>query len=241
MIKNAAIIIPTYNAKQHIKKTIDDIFSISPFLNIFVVDDNSPDNTSSEVKLLIKKYKRLQLINRSKKDGRGSAVLEGFRQAKNNKDILYFIEMDADLCHNPEYIPQMIKKCEKSDVVIASRYLPSSRIIGWTIKRKIMSFSMNLFARICLGIPITDYTDGFRCYSRRAVELILSRKISSKGYVVLSEIAYVCYRNNMKFSEIPIDFYFDSTLKSNLDIGVIKEAVKTLILLRIYGKKKYKK
>lgn len=241
MKEKVAIIIPTYNARPHIKKTIKDIHFFSKEAYIFVVDDNSPDGTSSVVRSMMGKNKKIHLLLREKKGGRGSAVLAGFYEARKNKNICYFIEMDADLCHNPKYIPELIKGCRRSDVVVASRYLPDSRIIGWTLKRKIMSLSMNMFARFCLGIPITDYTDGFRCYSQRAIDLVLSSKIISNGYVVLSEIAYVCYVNKMRFSEIPIDFYFDSTVKSNLDIAVIKEALRTLILLRIYGKKNYKK
>lgn len=142
--------------------------------------------------------------------------------------------MDADLCHNPKYIKKLVKKCSTSDVVIASRYLPSSKISGWNFKRKLMSFSINNLAKFLLRVPINDYTDGFRCYSREAVEFITTHKVKSQGYIVLSEVAYICYKKGFSLSEIPIDFHFKEISKSNLNLKEIREALWTLIRLRLF-------
>lgn len=231
MKSNFVVVIPSYNARLSIKMSISKILTHVPSARIIVVDDNSPDGTGSIVSRLSERDKRIVLLKRGSKSGRGSAVIAGFKEGlKNNKNI-YFIEMDADLCHDPQYIPTLLKIALNADVVIASRYLPKSKIIGWTFKRKLMSFAMNHFARLLLGIPIHDYTDGFRCYSRRAVELIVNHEFKSRGYVVLSEIAYLCYKRNMIFAEIPIEFHFSNFGKSNLNINEVKEALKTIITL----------
>ena len=226
------IVVPTYNAREVIVENIKKIQAHVPKAKIIIVDDNSPDQTSQLVDSKFKTDKRVFILNRKEKAGRGSAIIAGFKEGLKNNNAKYFIEMDADLCHNPKYIKQMIDKCKKADVVIASRYMPTSKITGWNLKRKLMSFSINKFAKILLKIPISDYTNGFRCYSRKAVEFIVDHKLKSQGYIVLSEVAYLCYKNGLVLAEFPIDFHFKEVTKSNLNWMEIKEAFWTLIQLR---------
>lgn len=232
MQNQTVIIIPTYNAREAIIDSLNKIFLLNPDLDVIIIDDNSPDKTAKLVQSTFSKDKRVHIVIRKKKDGRGSAVLAGLREGLKNKAYRYFIEMDADLCHNPKYIKQLIKKCKSADVVIASRYLLQSKITGWNIKRKLMSFSINTFAKLFLRIPISDYTDGFRCYSRKAVAFITSHQVQSRGYIVLSEIAFICYKNGFTFAEVPIDFHFREVTKSNLNIREVKEALWTILRLR---------
>lgn len=231
-MKSIGIVIPTYNARESIVDSINKIKQAVPDSTILIVDDSSPDKTAEIVKKAFQKNKSVKILKRSGKGGRGSAVVAGLKELYKNSSIYFFIEMDADLCHNPIYIKQMVDKCRSSDVVIASRYLPESRIFGWNIKRKLMSFSINTFAKLMLHIPISDYTNGFRCYSRKAVAIISSHEVKSRGYIVLSEIAYICYKKGLQFEQVPIDFHFKSITKSNLNFNEVKEALKTIIRLR---------
>lgn len=230
-MKHVGIVIPTYNASESIVKTITQIKQIVPEAIVLIVDDNSPDKTAQIVTRAFAKDKTITVLKRKNKGGRGSAVIAGLKQLLQNKSLLYFIEMDADLCHDPKYIPALVEKCKKADVIIASRYLPESKITGWNLKRKLMSFSINTFAKLLLQIPISDYTDGFRCYSKKAVEIISSYQVKSQGYIVLSEVAYLCYKKGLTFAEVPIDFYFEPVTKSNLNSREVKEALLTVIRL----------
>lgn len=232
MNNEIAVIIPTYNAREGIIRNISKIKSKVPYACIIIVDDNSPDGTAGLIQSEFIDDKKVQVIIRKNKGGRGSAVLAGLKEALKNNNTKYFIEMDADLCHNPKYISKLVEKCKTTDVVIASRYLPSSRISGWNFKRKLMSFCINNLAKYLLRIPINDYTDGFRCYSRKAVEFITTHDVKSQGYIVLSEVAYICYKNGFSLAEVPIDFHFKQVSKSNLNMKEIQEALLTLIRLR---------
>ena len=85
------VIIPTYNESENIIKIIESIFIIHPDINVLVVDDNSPDGTSSKVKEVIPKFKgNLDLITRGSKLGLGTAYLCGFEWAM-NKDYDFII------------------------------------------------------------------------------------------------------------------------------------------------------
>jgi dolichol-phosphate mannosyltransferase len=232
MINNTVVIIPTYNAKEGILATIASIQKNLPYALVMIVDDNSPDKTADIVHSNYKKDKRVKVIVRNSKDGRGSAVIAGMKEMLKNRDIQYFIEMDADLCHDPKYIIPMIKKCKTVDMVIASKYLPESTIKGLNLKRKIMSRLMNLGARIILQVPITDYSNGFRCYKRDVVEFITRQNLQAKGFVLLSEIVYRVYKKGFTIAEIPFDFKTDNISASNMNKHEVKEAISTLLRLR---------
>jgi len=236
MLDNIAIIIPTYNAKNTIVKEINGIFKTLPESKIFIVDDSSPDGTGNLINQYLPRDKRLRLIVRIEKAGRGSAVLKGLKEALKDKHVQYFVEMDADLCHNPKYIPLLIEKCQKADVTIASKYLPGSKIIGLDGKRMIFSKLVNLYLKLILQIPISDYTNGFRCYTRKALEQINLDSFYSKGFIVLSEIAYKIKQTGGTFAEIPFLFIFNKRNKSNFNFKEIKEAFLTVLKLKFNPK-----
>lgn len=231
--KGIAIIIPTFNAREGILKTISRIKKIVPEAMVIVVDDNSPDGTADLITQHFPTDTKVIVINRNRKGGRGSAVIAGFKYALKDKENAYFIEMDADLCHHPKYIPQMISATRSSDVVIASKYLPDSTISGLNFKRKVMSQLMNKMARIILQVPVTDYSNGYRCYTRPVITYLLTCKFQSKGFIVLSEILSYLYKKGFTISEIPFDFKQENIAKSNLRFSEIREAVFTLLILRV--------
>ncbi len=228
------VVIPTYNERNGVVQAILSIKSEVPDAEIIIVDDNSPDNTANLVKARFRKDKKVRVVVRKKKGGRGSAVMRGFSEGLKNKHAKYFIEMDADLCHNPKYIKQLVDTCRKADVVIASRYLPGSKVTGWSMKRKLMSHAINTLAKLLLRIPISDYTDGFRCYSRNTVKFLCSQKFRSRGYIVLSEAAFLCFKKGFVLKEVPINIHFKSVSKSNLNAKEVKEALLTLLRLRFF-------
>ncbi|MEK7571951.1 MAG: glycosyltransferase [Patescibacteria group bacterium] len=227
-----AIIIPTYNARGSIIALVKSIKQDAPHALVFVVDDNSPDGTGMLVKQHFAKDKKVTVLIRKGKGGRGSAVIVGFKEALKNKDIQYFIEMDADLCHPPKYIPKMIAKCTDADMVIVSKYLPQSTIAGLTLKRRLMSKLMNFGAKTILQVPITDYSNGYRCYTRPVVAYLVSQKLQAKGFVLLSEIVYRVYKKGFTIAEIPFDFKQQVIGNSNMNMQEVKEAIRTLLLLR---------
>ncbi|MEX2028592.1 MAG: polyprenol monophosphomannose synthase [Candidatus Curtissbacteria bacterium] len=228
-----AIVIPTYNEAPNIKNLISDIRAqVGKDEKIIVVDDSTKDDTGQIVKGLAKKDPNLFVIIRSVKKGRGSAVFEGFRFARRFEPS-YFIEMDADFSHDPKAIPYLITKVrEGNDVVIASRYLPKSKILNWPLPRKIFSRGSNLYARILLGVPISDYTNGYRIYSRKAVEFLLGQNLKSTGYIMLSETAYKLKGAKFRFGEIPITFVNRKRGQSNTNLAEIKNAFTGILKIR---------
>lgn len=232
MHNNIATIIPCYNAGETIIKAIEGVLIYFPKSKVIIVDDNSPDKSAELISKRFSYDRRIKLIIRKNKGGRGSAVLKGFQEGLRDKNIEFFIEMDADLCHDPKYISILIEKCQKCDVAIASKYLKKSKIFGLNKKREIFSRLVNFYIKSILGIPITDYTNGFRCYRRKALEKINLNSFYSKGFIVLSEIIYRMRKKGSSFCEIPFIFTFNRKNKSNFSFSEIKEAFITILKLK---------
>ena len=94
------IVIPAYNEHENI---INLIKKINKNANSFIVivDDSSTDKTK---KLFKKKRKNILYIHRGKKLGRGSAVIFGLKRLLRIKNVSCYMEMDADMSHNPSEI-----------------------------------------------------------------------------------------------------------------------------------------
>ena len=123
-------------------------------------------------------------------------------------------------------------KMQDYDLVIGSRYSKDSKIVNWGKKRAVFSKLANLYARAVLGIPITDYTNGYRCYRKRVLENLEYDKIASTGYVVISEMTYQIAKKGYRIGEIPTVFVNRKQGKSNLSFKEISNAFISVIKLR---------
>jgi dolichol-phosphate mannosyltransferase len=218
-----AIIVPTYNEKENILRLIKEIRKYHDAIHIYVIDDNSPDGTHEVVKSYITKSKDefTHIFLRNMKSGRGGAVLEGLKHAYENRAIQYMLEMDADLSHDPAEISAILSKKAPKTVVIGSRYVKGSKIIDWPFRRVFQSNLANRYIRMILNVQIHDYTNGFRCYPRKAVEVLLTSDIQHKGFITLSETVYLLYKNGFQFAEVPITFRDRTKGKSNATPGEV--------------------
>jgi dolichol-phosphate mannosyltransferase len=234
MNSNISVIVPAYNESSNIKKLLKEIKQ-NIKSEIIIVDDSNNNLTKNCIK---KEKIKIIYIKRNKKLGRGNAVLEGFKRALKNKKTEIFIEMDADLSHPPSELKRNIDFFKKKnlDLLIGSRYLKKSEIINWPISRRIFSKLANYLAKFLLRVPCSDYTNGYRIYSKNA-----AKKISEKcgkigdGFIILSEILLVLHKNNFKIGEIETKFINRSRGESSTNIRLIIASLKGLI--KLYLKK----
>jgi len=152
-------------------------------------------------------YERLNEMNvtviRQKSEGLGRALLEGLKAVQG--DLV--ITMDADLSHDPKYIPSFIKKARDSfDVVIGSRRMPGGGVVGWSWRRKLISFGGNFVGRKIAGVNISDLTSGYRLYKTKVLEGIRLDEIKSTGYSFQLEILARSIKKGFKVEAVPIVF-----------------------------------
>ena len=240
---NLAIIVPTYNENENILeliKKIDQNLSVNNIdFKVFIVDDSN-QNTILD---LIKSFSdKINYHHRGKKLGRGSAVIEGINLALKTKYTDLVIEMDADLSHDPTEMNDKIKIFvnDKLDLLISSRYRKDSKIEGWTIQRTILSFVSNMMAKFLLKVPVTDYTNGYRLYSKKAAEYIVENcgKIGD-GFIVLSEILLELHYNNFKIGETFTTFKNREKGSSKVNLKLIFNSFLGLFKLFLIKMRKY--
>ena len=224
------IIIPTFREKENILKLSEKLIRLHPNCKIFIVDDTKEYNLE---KYFVNKKKIIYIYRKNKK-GRGSAVIEGFRKAFSIKKIKIFVEMDADFSHKPEELKNNIIKFKKMnlDLLIASRYLKNSKIYNWSIQRRIFSFMANFLAKILLNVGVSDYTNGYRIYSRRALKVVISKcgKIGD-GFIVLSEFLLQLKLHNFKISETSSIFINRTRGESSVNLRLILQSLFGLLKL----------
>ena len=234
----ALLIIPTYNEIANIKNIITASLSQSPDLYILVIDDNSPDGTAKAVKEMMENEPHINLIERPKKMGLGSAYVQGFKYALNN-DYDYVLEMDADFSHNPADIPRLLEAAKKYDVVIGSRYCQGVNIINWPFWRLLISYFASKYVRIITGMPIKDPTSGFKCFRRRVLEAIDLDSILSDGYAFQIEMNFRAWVKGFTIYEIPIVFTERRDGVSKMSRQIVWEAawmVWRLQIMKLLGK-----
>ena len=235
-MKSIGIVIPAYNEKENIIKLSKKLLTLQRSSKIFIVDDTKKYNLKKE----FKKIKNVRYIYRNNKKGRGSAVLDGLRIALRNKKIKIFVEMDADFSHRPQELKKNLNKFKKKnlDLLISSRYLKSSKIFNWSLQRRVFSHLANFLAKILLNIGVSDYTNGYRIYSKNSVKLItkLCGNIGD-GFIVLSEILLQIKLNKLKIDEVPSIFINRKRGESSVNINLIIQSFFGLLKLFLIKKR----
>ncbi|MCD6023329.1 MAG: Dolichol-phosphate mannosyltransferase [Fibrobacteria bacterium] len=228
------IIIPTYNEIENLPRMIPALESLNLGLEILVVDDGSPDGTGAWVRGQQASKPHLHLIERSGKQGLGSAYVRGFRYAL-EKNYDYVFEMDADFSHDPAYIADFLEAIRDADLVIGSRYINGVNVVNWPMSRLLLSYFANMYARWITGMPVRDATGGFKCFRVSALRRLDLDAISSGGYSFQIEVNYKLWKKGCRLQEIPIIFKDRTAGTSKMSGGIIREALFLLVRLRLGG------
>lgn len=232
---DSIVIIPTYNEKENIEKIVRAVFALEKCFHILVIDDGSPDGTAAIVKGLMEAEfaDRLFLLERTGKQGLGTAYIAGFKWAL-EKGYSYIIEMDADFSHRPEDLIPLQRACaqEGADVSVGSRYITGVNVVNWPMGRVLMSYYASAYVRIVTGMNVRDTTAGFVCYKREVLETINLDAIEFKGYAFQIEMKFTAYQMGFRIKEVPIVFINRVLGTSKMSGGIFSEALFGVIKLR---------
>jgi dolichol-phosphate mannosyltransferase len=142
--------------------------------------------------------------------------------------------MDADFSHQPSDLLRLFEKIKEGyDLVIGSRYISGVNVINWPMKRLLLSYFANAYARFITGVPIKDLTAGFKAIRVNALKSINLDNIKSNGYAFQIEITFKIYNKGFKIIEIPIVFYERRSGNSKMSKKIIFEAALMVWRLRI--------
>ena len=233
-MSDSVVIIPTYNEKENIEKIIRAVFALERAFDILIVDDGSPDGTGEIVKNLQQTDfpQRLHLIERTEKQGLGTAYIAGFKWSIARR-YDYIFEMDADFSHNPHDLLRLYDTCAtEAYLAIGSRYVSGMNVVNWPLSRMLISYSASKYVRFILGMKVADTTAGFVCYRRKVLETVNLDKIRFKGYAFQIEMKFTAYKLGFKLKEIPIIFINRVEGVSKMSGGIFSEALFGVIQLK---------
>ncbi|MBI1809600.1 MAG: polyprenol monophosphomannose synthase [Gemmatimonadetes bacterium] len=226
MAEKALVIVPTYNEKENIRKLIDAVLPQDPRIEMLIVDDNSPDGTGDIVAGIAAADPRVHLLRRAGKLGLGTAYRDGFGWALENPDYEYIFEMDADFSHDPAHLPKFLDAAQRADFVLGSRYLDGNvTVVDWPMRRLLLSYFANVYARWVTGLELWDATGGFKCFHRRVLAAIDLKHVRSNGYAFQIEMSFRAIRKGFKPVEIAITFTDRTHGTSKMNQGIVREAI----------------
>jgi dolichol-phosphate mannosyltransferase len=219
------VLIPTYNERENLPVLVRAIMAHDRF-RVMVVDDQSPDGTGEAAEALAAEFPgRVEVMHRTGKKGLGRSYIDALTVARTRTEA-YVCQMDADLSHDPRYLPDMVAAAvaHGHDLVIGSRYLQGVSVVNWPLHRLILSTFANRYIRTVTRLPVNDCTSGFRCWRREALQRIPLERIVSDGYAFLVEMLYEGHRRGCRIGEVPIIFVERRVGHSKMSGGVIFES-----------------
>jgi dolichol-phosphate mannosyltransferase len=236
---DVAVVLPTYQEAANLPVIVTALFDLPlPRLHVIVVDDNSPDGTGEIAEQLADQHgrDRLAVVHRAGKEGLGRAYVDGMSRAL-AAGAEFVVQMDSDLSHRPEYLPQMLGTLLSADaeVVIGSRYIAGASVSSdWPWHRRALSAFANAYVRFLLRLRIRDATAGYKLWRASALDAIGLQSVRSTGYSFQVEMNYRADRQGLKVMELPIHFADRAEGESKMSLRVQLESAATPFKLRRY-------
>jgi len=218
------IVLPTYNERENVAGIVPELLKVGPAADVMLIDDNSPDGTADHARQTFGTNQRFSVLSRTSARGYGRSLLEGYRAAL-NAGYARLVQLDADFSHDPAVVSQLIEATRQADVAIGSRYCEGGRVANWPLRRRLLSHFANRYVRAITGLAVNDSTSGFRCYTRRALEVLLESPTAAEGYAFLVETAFRAERAGLQIVEVPITFVDRREGQSKMSRKIIFESV----------------
>lgn len=220
------IVLPTYNERLNLERVLEAILR-HDFTRVLIVDDESPDGTGALAdELAIRWPGRIDVFHRRGPRGLGLAYVDGLAKALAT-DADAIGQMDADLSHDPAYLPDLVAGLDQHDLVIGSRYLHGVSVINWPLHRIVLSAFANRYIRFVTGLGPQDCTSGFRVWRRDALARLPFQKARANGYAFLTEMLYEAARHGCRIGERPIVFVERQEGYSKVSQKVLWESLMT--------------
>jgi len=196
------IAVPTLNEARNIQLLLTRLCQTLPNARIVVIDDSSPDGTAAIVRRFALEHPRVSVICRPHRLGIGSAHKMAIEIARTT-EAKTLVTLDADLTHNPEDLPRLIRSLDHAEIAVGSRFLPSGGLVGWTLWRRLLTNLGHAATRRILGIP-HDATGALRAYRVCYLEALFAGVELSNSYSWFYESLTVAHQRGARIVETPI-------------------------------------
>jgi dolichol-phosphate mannosyltransferase len=224
-VKPMLVVMPTYNERANIEKVVAGILA-HDFTRVLVVDDGSPDGTGAMADALALQHPgRVEVMHRTGPRGLGRSYIDGLKHALAT-GVETICQMDADLSHDPKYLPDLAAALATHDLVIGSRYLDGEvRVVNWPLHRIILSAFANRYIRMVTGLAPRDCTSAYRAWRRDKLARLPLQHARTSGYAFLPEMLVEASRLGCRIGEVPIIFIERQEGYSKISGNVLLESL----------------
>ena len=211
------MLIPAYNEESRIGETLEGM--VGYFKNkdvrteILVVDDGSTDGTRQVVKSFKGDEVPVRLIGYQENQGKGFAIKTGMLEAQGT----YVLFADADMSTPVEMFERFEPHLAKgADVVIGTRKTEGAYVgRHQPFYREIMGKVFTSLSNTILGLQVSDFTCGFKCFHRRTIEPVFGvQRISGWSYD--TEILFIAKIKGFAIQEVPVEWFNDEATRVKL-------------------------
>jgi dolichol-phosphate mannosyltransferase len=221
------VVTPTYNERDNLPVLVRGVLAHEGY-RVLVVDDQSPDGTGDLADELASMHPgRVSVLHRTGIRGLGRSYVDGLRLAIQQQDVDLVCQMDADLSHDPSYLPTLAAAAAQYDLVIGSRYLNGVSVVNWPLHRIFLSAFANRYIRAVTSLTPRDCTSGYRCWRREALARLPLDRMVSDGYAFLVEMLFEARRKGCTMGEVPIIFVERRQGQSKVSTPVLLESLIT--------------
>lgn len=219
------VCIPTFDEAENLRTVVARVRAARPEVHLLVVDDDSPDGTGDIADELAAADSHVLVLHRTEKAGLGVAYLAAFAWALQRRyDVI--VEMDADGSHRAQDLGRLLGAVAGgAQVALGSRWMPGGRVENWSRHRRWLSRGGNVYARLMLGLPVSDATGGFRAFRAEALQALDLRDVASHGYCFQVDLVRRAHEHGLSVVEVPIVFVERELGVSKMSGGIVTEAL----------------
>lgn len=218
-MKTISFVIPVYNEEKRLTKTFAALSELAlprglKLNEIIFVNDGSNDNSKLKIKnSKLKKDYKIKLVTYRKNRGKGFAIKQGMLESDADYTLFFDADMSTPLSQIAKFMPAIQKDV---DVIIGTRKNGHSTVIvHQPLVREMLGRGFTKLTQILLQSKVTDFTCGFKAFSRKATNAIFPQSIIN-GWGYDAEIIYLASKNNFSTTEVPVAWSNDARTKVSL-------------------------
>jgi len=224
-LSSVSFFCPAYNDEKNLPTLVpyvsEFLKEITDVYEIIIVHDGSPDKTGEVADTLAKEYPNVRVIHHAKNMGYGSALRDGFAEAKYD----YVMYTDGDNQYDVREFLQYLHLLDTSDVL--SGYVREKAV---SLRRKVQSEVWNWLVRILFFVWCRDIDCAMKMYKRKVLETI---SIKSSSCFIDAEMIIKAKKAGFKVAQFPVT-HFPRTegLASGSKMSVIVPTIVEMIKYR---------
>ncbi len=218
-MKTISFVIPVYNEEKRLTKTFAALSELAlprglKLSEVIFVNDGSDDNSKLKIKnSKLKKDYKIKLVTYGKNRGKGFAIKQGMLESDADYTLFFDADMSTPLSQIAKFMPAIQKGI---DVIIGTRKNGHSTVIvHQPLVREMLGRGFTKLTQILLQSKVTDFTCGFKAFSRKATSTIFPQSMIN-GWGYDAEIIYLASKNNFSTTEVPVAWSNDARTKVSL-------------------------